>query len=125
MTTPEWLMPRSIPTRPVRPAPVSYSEPPKLRQHGIDHIERVMTDNAWAYRRRNACRQALDDLGARSVFTRSYRPNTNGKADVSTAPCSRNGRLMTLGHVEPADRELLELLPMATVVHRVEGVRAW
>jgi transposase InsO family protein len=48
---------------------------------GIDRIERVMTDNAMAYRRSHAWRQALDDLGAQPRFTRSYRPQTNGKAE--------------------------------------------
>ena len=50
-------------------------------QLGIDHIERVMTDNALAYRRGRAWRQALDDLGAQARFTRRYRPQTNGKAE--------------------------------------------
>ncbi len=49
--------------------------------HGIEHIERVMTDNAMAYRKGKAWRQALQDLGAQPRFTRSYRPQTNGKAE--------------------------------------------
>jgi transposase InsO family protein len=48
---------------------------------GITQIERVLTDNAMAYRRSHAWRQALADLGAQSRFTRSYRPQTNGKAE--------------------------------------------
>jgi transposase InsO family protein len=48
---------------------------------GIDHIERVMTDNAMAYRKGRAWHQALADLGAQARFTRSYRPQTNGKAE--------------------------------------------
>ncbi len=48
--------------------------------HGI-RIERVMTDNAMAYRRSHAWRQALKDIGAEPRFTRSYRPQTNGKAE--------------------------------------------
>ncbi|WP_336032658.1 integrase core domain-containing protein, partial [Geodermatophilus sp. FMUSA9-8] len=48
---------------------------------GIDRIERVMTDNALAYRRSQAWRAALADLGAQPRFTRSYRPQTNGKAE--------------------------------------------
>jgi transposase InsO family protein len=48
---------------------------------GIDRIERVMTDNAMAYRRSTAWRDALADLGAQPRFTRSYRPQTNGKAE--------------------------------------------
>ena len=49
--------------------------------HGIDAIERVMTDNALAYRRSTAWREALTDIGATARFTRRYRPQTNGKAE--------------------------------------------
>jgi transposase InsO family protein len=52
-----------------------------FRCHGIDRIQRVMTDNALAYRRGRAWADALDQLGARAVFTRRYRPQTNGKAE--------------------------------------------
>ncbi len=45
--------------------------------HGIPRIERVMTDNAMAYRRSRAWREALATIGARSQFTRRYRPQTN------------------------------------------------
>jgi transposase InsO family protein len=48
---------------------------------GIARIERVMTDNALAYRRSAAWRHALADLGATAKFTRRYRPQTNGKAE--------------------------------------------
>ena len=48
---------------------------------GITQIERVMTDNAMAYRRSHDWRQAMADLGAQPRFTRSYRPQTNGKAE--------------------------------------------
>ena len=49
--------------------------------HGIDRIERVMTDNAFAYRHSWAWRDALAALGAQARFTRAYRPQTNGKAE--------------------------------------------
>jgi transposase InsO family protein len=48
---------------------------------GIERIERVMTDNAKAYRVSHAWREALTDLRAEARFTRSYRPQTNGKAE--------------------------------------------
>jgi transposase InsO family protein len=48
---------------------------------GITRIERVLTDNAFAYRRSTAWRQALTDLGAIAKSTRPYRPQTNGKAE--------------------------------------------
>jgi len=43
-------------------------------------IERVMTDNGFAYRSR-AYNTLLDELGARHKHTRPYRPQTNGKAE--------------------------------------------
>ena len=49
--------------------------------HGINRIERVMTDNALAYRRSAAWHDALADIGATARFTRRYRPQTNGKAE--------------------------------------------
>lgn len=52
-----------------------------LAELGIDRIEHVMTDNALAYRRSHAWRDALTDLGAQAAFTRRYRPQTNGKAE--------------------------------------------
>jgi transposase InsO family protein len=52
-----------------------------FRAHGITRIERVMTDNALAYRRGHAWHQALHTLDARAIFTRRYRPQTNGKAE--------------------------------------------
>ena len=45
--------------------------------YGIPRIERVMTDNALAYRRSHDWRQALSDLGTQPRFTAAYRPQTN------------------------------------------------
>lgn len=44
--------------------------------HGIKRIERVMTDNAWAYRW--SLRQAVTILGARQVFIRPHCPWLSG-----------------------------------------------
>lgn len=44
-------------------------------------VERVMTDRAFAYTRSHAFQAALDELGARHVVTRPYRPQTNGKVE--------------------------------------------
>ncbi|MGW1399877.1 IS481 family transposase [Streptomyces sp. NPDC002405] len=49
--------------------------------HGMTRIERVLTDNAWPYRKSFAWRQALADLGAAGKHTRVYRPQTNGKVE--------------------------------------------
>ncbi|MEU2896369.1 IS481 family transposase [Streptomyces sp. NPDC001273] len=48
---------------------------------GITRIERVLTDNAWAYRKGLAWKQALTDIGATGKLTRAYRPQTNGKVE--------------------------------------------
>ncbi len=52
-----------------------------FQAHGITRIERVLTDNAWAYRKGLAWRQALTGLGATGKLTRAYRPQTNGKVE--------------------------------------------
>lgn len=49
--------------------------------HGIGRIERVITDNALAYRNSNAFRQAVADLGAVQRFIKPHCPWTNGKAE--------------------------------------------
>jgi transposase InsO family protein len=48
--------------------------------YGIS-VERVMTDNAFAYRHSRAFRAAVGDLGARQVFIRPHHPETNGKVE--------------------------------------------
>lgn len=49
--------------------------------HGITPIERVLTDNAWAYRKGLAWKHALAQIGATGKLTRAYRPQTNGKVE--------------------------------------------
>ncbi|MGW6835721.1 IS481 family transposase [Streptomyces sp. NPDC054949] len=48
---------------------------------GITRIERVLTDNAWAYRKGLAWKDVLAELGASGKLTRAYRPQTNGKVE--------------------------------------------
>lgn len=47
--------------------------------HGIGRIERVMTDNAWAYK--YSLREVIAALGARQVFIRPHCPWQNGKVE--------------------------------------------
>jgi len=47
--------------------------------HGIDRIERVMTDNAFAYR--YSLREVCASLGARQKFIRPHCPWQNGKVE--------------------------------------------
>jgi transposase InsO family protein len=47
--------------------------------HGIDRIERVMTDNAWAYKW--SLREVVAALGARQVFIKPHCPWQNGKVE--------------------------------------------
>jgi transposase InsO family protein len=47
--------------------------------HGITRIERVMTDNAWAYKW--SLRPVMADLSARHMFIRPHCPWQNGKVE--------------------------------------------
>ncbi|WP_433275352.1 IS481 family transposase [Pseudonocardia xinjiangensis] len=47
--------------------------------HGIGRIERVMTDNAWAYK--YSLREVIAALGARQVFIKPHCPWQNGKVE--------------------------------------------
>jgi transposase InsO family protein len=47
--------------------------------HGITRIERVMTDNAWAYRW--SLREVVEQLGARQKFIKPHCPWQNGKVE--------------------------------------------
>jgi transposase InsO family protein len=44
------------------------------------HIQRVLTDNAWSYRK-NTWRQTCQELNIHRRFTRPWRPQTNGKVE--------------------------------------------
>jgi transposase InsO family protein len=44
-------------------------------------VERVMTDNAWCYRRSRDFRAAVTELGAEQRFIKPHCPWTNGKAE--------------------------------------------
>jgi len=48
--------------------------------HGIS-VQRVMTDNAWAYARSRLFRELLGRHGIRHLKTKPYRPRTNGKVE--------------------------------------------
>jgi transposase InsO family protein len=48
--------------------------------HGIS-VQRVMTDNAWAYTRGRAIRELLTKRKIRHFTTKPYRPQTNGKVE--------------------------------------------
>lgn len=52
-------------------------------------VERVMTDNGGCYRS-HRFRRALEAIGARHIFTRPYRPQTNGKAERFIQTAKRN-----------------------------------
>jgi transposase InsO family protein len=49
--------------------------------HGITHIERLMTDNAFAYRHGNALRELLAAHDIKHVFIRPHCPWQNGKVE--------------------------------------------
>jgi transposase InsO family protein len=49
--------------------------------HGIGHIERVMTDNHWSYTRTKAVAAAITGLGARHKLIKPHCPWQNGKVE--------------------------------------------
>ena len=79
-TTPGWPTPRSCPTRRAPPAPRSWpgrstTSPPTASPS----IERLMTDNAWAYR--YSLRELCAAAGIKQVFIRPHCPWQNGKVE--------------------------------------------
>jgi transposase InsO family protein len=50
-----------------------------FRDHDV-LVQRVMTDNGGCYRA-HCFRRTVQALGARQIYTRPYRPQTNGKAE--------------------------------------------
>jgi hypothetical protein len=59
-------------------------------EHGV-RIERVLTDNAKAYTESVVFTETAAGLGIRRKRTRRYRPQTNGKVERFTRPCSISG----------------------------------
>ena len=51
------------------------------RRNGIAHIERVISDNAFAYRNSAAFKAAIAELGAVQKFIKPHCPWTNGKIE--------------------------------------------
>ena len=49
--------------------------------HGIPRIERLITDNALAYRHATAVKQAVAQLGAQHKFIKPHCPWQNGKVE--------------------------------------------
>ena len=52
--------------------------------HGIPHIERLMTDNAWAYR--YSLREVCAAHQIRQKFIRPHCPGKTARSKDSTAP---------------------------------------
>lgn len=50
-------------------------------EHGVTRIERVISDDAFAYRRSTAFRTAVAALGARRKFIQPHCPWQNGKVE--------------------------------------------
>jgi transposase InsO family protein len=73
-------------------------------------VERVMTDNAFAYTHSNAFRTVLAQFGARHIKTRPYRPRTNGKAER---------------FIQTALREWLYAKPYASSAERTSDMPGW
>lgn len=52
-----------------------------MREQGCGPVEAVMTDNAIVYRRNNAYRDLLNEIGAKHIRTPPYTPRWNGKVE--------------------------------------------
>ncbi|MCZ4498113.1 MAG: family transposase [Marmoricola sp.] len=50
-------------------------------EHGIDQVERLMTDNAFVYRKGSALRELCAASGIKQVFIRPHCPWQNGKVE--------------------------------------------
>ena len=50
-------------------------------KNGIPKIERILSDNAFAYRNSAAFKEAVASLGAEQRFIKPLRPWTNGKVE--------------------------------------------
>ena len=57
--------------------------------HGIDQIEELMTDNAWAYK--YSLREVCADLGIRQIFIKPHCPGRTERSRDSTGLCSPSG----------------------------------
>ena len=82
MTTPVSPTPRSLTTR-KGPTCAEFllRAAAYFADHGITTIERVMTDNAFAYRNSTVMRAAIAQLGAKHKFIRPHCPWQNGKVE--------------------------------------------
>jgi len=49
--------------------------------HGIERIERVITDNHWSYKRANEVAAVIVELGAKHKFIKPHCPWQNGKVE--------------------------------------------
>jgi transposase InsO family protein len=49
--------------------------------HGITRVQRLMTDNAWAYRRGSALRDLCAQHGVQQIFIKPHCPWQNGKVE--------------------------------------------
>ena len=78
-------------------------------QHGVT-VERIMTDNAFAYTNSRDFQRARARLGARHITTRPYRPRTNGKAER---------------FIQSALREWLYAKPYRNSAERTEDMTRW
>lgn len=106
-------------------------------EHGV-RIERVMTDNAMNYRRSKEFQATLEKLGITHKRTRSYRPQTNGKAerfnrtlleefaykDLFTSSSARSAALGPWVDSYNADRPhtaIAGLTPLQRLVNNADG----
>ena len=131
---------RLQPDPPRRDRPDRGPVPGRAASFFADHsvtIQRVLTDNAKAYTQSTSFQETAAALGIRRKRTRPNRPQTNGKVERSTRPCSMSGPmggcrsnaercgaftrwLRAYNHRRP-HTSLDGLTPMAVLVNNLDG----
>jgi len=87
--------------------------------HGV-RIERVLTDNAWAYTSPTYAR-AVESIEARHKRTRPYRPQTNGKAERFIKTLIHE---WAYGHLYRTNAERIAALPGWVAEYNTERTHA-
>ena len=114
---------RSTPTNKEPPAPDSWNEPSTTSaDHGIHHIEEVMTDNHWSYTQSRAFAEALSRLDADHLRIRPHCPWQNGKGrTLQPDPPDRMGLPPSVHQqppTQPSPATMARVLQPETATHR-------
>jgi len=79
-----------------------------LAANGIPRIERVLSDNAYTYRKSIAFKEAVAQIGAEQRFIKPHCPGLTARSNASTAPSPPSG---------PSGRSSPATKPFTTPLH--------